>query len=87
MDGRSTLLRLVGKAIVHPRLGLLMVRTAWRFRSADWYRRPPFLPLPPTEYVAWRWQTAWGDADGATDAAALERYLRWARWMTRVKQR
>jgi hypothetical protein len=64
-----------------------MARTAWRFRSKDWYRRPPFLPVPPPGYLAWRSYTAWGDTEVVEDPVALERYLRWARWMTRVKQR
>lgn len=87
MQGRSTLLRLVGRAVVRPRLGLLMAGTAWRFRSKDWYRRPPFLPVPPVDYVAWRWHTAWGEEEQGADPVALERYMRWARWMTRVNRR
>lgn len=81
MSGRSTLVRLVGVAMLRPRLAFLMARTAWRFRSKDWYRRPPFLPVPPPEYLAWRSETAWGDAEHVTEPAALERYLRWVRWM------
>lgn len=87
MEGRSTLLRLVGMVFVHPRLGLELARTAWRFRSKDWYRRPPFLPLPPPDYMAWRSETAWGSTDTVAEPDVLMRYLRWARWMTRGKQR
>ena len=33
--------------IAHPtELGLDLVRVAWRFRSRDWYKRFPFLPVP-----------------------------------------
>jgi hypothetical protein len=26
----------------------------------DWYSRPPFLPLPPRDYLDWRLKTAYG---------------------------
>jgi hypothetical protein len=77
----STVLRLIGLAIVRPALGWALLRTAWRFRSADWYRRPPFLPLPPAPYLAWRMKTAWGDEEHQPGVAELERYLRWVLWM------
>jgi len=77
----STVLRLVGLALVRPGLGWALLRTAWRFRSRDWYRRPPFLPLPPASYLEWRMHTAWGDEEHGPDAAELERYLRWVLWM------
>ena len=77
----STMLRLVGLALARPVLGWALLRTAWRFRSRDWYRRPPFLPLPPAPYLAWRMHTAWGDEEHEPGAAELERYLRWVLWM------
>src|SRR5712671_1622534 len=50
--GWSTLTgRLVLRALVNPRLALDLVRLTWSFRARDWYRRPPFLPLPPRDYV------------------------------------
>ena len=81
MDGRSTLVRLVGKVVVHPSIAWLMLRAAWRFRARDWYRRWPFLPVPPADYLAWRAETAWGDAGHTADIDSLERYLRWVRRM------
>lgn len=77
----SSTIRLVGVAAIRPRLGWLLLRTVWRFRSRDWYRRPPFLPVPPAAYMAWRRQTAWGDTDRVPDPVELERYLRWVLWM------
>jgi len=81
METRSTLVRLVGKAVLHPSLALLMLRAAWRFRAKDWYRRAPFIPVPPADYMAWRAETAWGDAGHIADAESLGRYLRWVRRM------
>ena len=37
-----------------------LVRFYSRIVPGDWYRRPPFLPAPPKQYVAWRLQTAYG---------------------------
>jgi hypothetical protein len=74
----SQLLRqLAGLALRDPRLVPLLLGTAWRFRAKGWYRRAPFLPLPPAEYVAWRLHTAYGDGDALPQAAELARYLRW----------
>ncbi|HLU25499.1 MAG TPA: hypothetical protein VKZ58_07310 [Longimicrobiales bacterium] len=60
-----------------PRLYGLLLKAAWRFRARDWYRRPPFLPLPPPEYLAWRMHTAYGDEEVLPSLDELERYLRW----------
>jgi hypothetical protein len=54
---------------------------AWRFRAAGWYRRPPFLPLPPADYMAWRLETAFGDRSAVPSDGELSRYLRWTRRM------
>ena len=50
-------------AIRRPRMVPWLVRAAWAFRARDWYRRPPFLPLPPRSYLRWRLDTAYGDPD------------------------
>lgn len=70
-------LRLIGLAVRRPVLGWVLLRTTWRFRSRDWYRKAPFLPVPPAAYLAWRMHTAWGDEAHEPEAAELERYLRW----------
>ena len=79
--------RLAATAAMRPRLALTLVRIAWRMRARDWYRRPPFLPLPTARYVAWRLHTAFGDVDHSPDAAELERYATWVRWMGRMRSR
>ena len=42
--------------------GILWALTRFYFRliPGDWYRKPPFLPLPPTPYIRWRLRTAYG---------------------------
>lgn len=62
-----------------------MLRAAWRFRARGWWRRPPFLPLPPREYLAWRLHTAYGER-GEPTADELKRYLRWANRMHRTRK-
>jgi hypothetical protein len=74
---RHVILRLAGVALRHPGLIIPMLSAAWRFRSRDWYRRAPYLPLPPANYVEWRLHTAYGDADAVPPAADLARYLEW----------
>src|SRR3989449_7783871 len=59
----ALLARLALRATVNPRLALDLARLAWSFRARDWYRRPPFLPLPPRDYLRWRVFTAYGDED------------------------
>ena len=70
-------LRLALRAAVRPGLAAALLRVAWRFRMRGWWRQPPFLPLPPAEYVRWRMHTAYGDEDAVPPAADVERYARW----------
>lgn len=56
-----------------------LLHAAWRFRARGWWRRPPFLPMPPRAYLEWRLETAFGEAGYLPGPAQLERYLRWAR--------
>jgi hypothetical protein len=70
-------LALLLRTLRRPALALDLLRVAWRFRSRDWYRRFPFLPLPAREYVRWRMHTAYGDHDAVPTAAEIERYARW----------
>lgn len=77
MTSTTTLVQLLKQAAGRPGLLVAMLRAAWRFRARGWWRRPPFLPLPPREYLEWRMHTAYGD-DGSPTGAELDRYLRWA---------
>lgn len=60
-----------------------MARAAWRFRARGWWHRPPFLPVPPREYLEWRLHTAYGDGGRSPTVDELEGYLRWANRMVR----
>ena len=69
---------LAWRGIRNPATGLALVRVGWRFRSRDWYRRFPFVPLPARDYMRWRMYTAYGDAQIVPPADDIVRYARWA---------
>ncbi len=71
-------------ALRKPTLIPAMVGMAWSARARQWYRRPPFLPLPPASYIRWRMETAYGDRDAVPPLDELARFLRWAREMRRT---
>lgn len=77
----SPYLRILGMVLRRPRLVPDLLATAWAFRARDWYRRFPFLPLPPRRYVRWRMDTAYGDPAAVPPPEELARFLRWARRM------
>src|SRR5207249_10950473 len=76
--------RLALRGLLSPRLALDLVRLTWSFRARDWYRRPPFLPLPPRDYVRWRMFTAYGDEDAVPPLEDVLRFARRRRATTHV---
>ena len=75
---------LVIRAVVNPRLAMDLVRLAWAFRARGWHRQPPFLPIPPSEYVRWRMYTAYGDEDAVPPLGDVIRFARWRREVMRL---
>ena len=61
-----------------------LLRLAWAFRAREWYRRPPFLPLPPKEYMQWRMHTAYGDEGAIPSVGDVVRFARWRREVMRL---
>jgi hypothetical protein len=53
-------------------------------RMREWWRTPPFLPVPPTEYMRWRMYTAYGDEDVLPSVREVLRYARWRRELMRT---
>lgn len=83
----SKLLRqIAGLALRDPGLVPLLLGAAWRFRARNWYRRAPFLPLPPAEYVEWRLHTAYGAGDAGPQPGEIARYLRWSARMKKQQR-
>ena len=70
---------LAGRALVDPRLGVDLVRTAWAFRRRRWWARPPFLPLPDRDYLRWRMLTAYADEGAVPPPDDVIRFARWRR--------
>ncbi len=70
-------------AFRRPRVIPAMLGAAWAFRGRAWYRRFPFLPVPPASYMRWRMETAFGDAGAEPSMDDLERYLLWTARMRR----
>jgi len=76
---RALSLALAGRAVVNPRVALDLVGLAWSMRRRRWFRAPPFLPLPPGEYVRWRMYTAYGDENAVPPVEDVVRVARWRR--------
>jgi len=45
----------------------------------EWWRRWPFAPVPAADWMAFRMETAYGDADARPSAADLVAWLEWCR--------
>ncbi len=74
---------MLGVALRRPTAWPALLGLAWAARRRGWWRRPPFLPLPPASYLRWRMETAYGAADAAAPLEETVRYLRWAARMRR----
>jgi hypothetical protein len=62
-----------------PRLWTTALRVAGRTARRDWWRRPPFLPLPSRDYVRFRMQTNYGEAGATPTVDDVVDYLSWCR--------
>lgn len=80
----SLALRLAARGAVNPRIATDLLTMAWAMRRRNWLERPPFLPLPPPEYVAWRMVTAYGREDAVPPLEDVLRFARWRRHITRL---
>jgi hypothetical protein len=77
-------LQLTARCMVNPRLAIDLVRLIWAFRARGWMRRPPFLPMPPKEYIRWRMHTAYGDESAVPPPEDVVRFARWRREVMRL---
>ena len=75
----SLTLRLAARALVNPRLGADLLRTAWAFRRRNWWRSFPFVPLPDRAYLRWRMYTAYGDENAVPPVRDVIGFARWRR--------
>jgi hypothetical protein len=72
------------RAVVRPTLARDLLSLVWAFRRREWYRTPPFLPLPPPDYIKWRMYTAYGDADAVPPVEDIIRFATWRRRILRL---
>ena len=74
---------LVGAVVVRPSLWATAVTQVLRLAPRGWWRRPPFLPLPPADYMEFRLVTQYGGrflASGESiDSADVVDYLTWCK--------
>jgi hypothetical protein len=74
---------LVGAVIARPLLWPTAFRQLFRLAPKGWWRRPPFLPLPPADYLEFRLVTQYGgahlSAGGDIDPRDVLDYLSWCR--------
>ncbi len=75
--------RLARGALLRPTVLLDLIALAWAFRAWAWYRKAPFLPVPPPEYIRWRMMTAYGDEDAIPPVEDVLRFARWRRDLLR----
>jgi len=68
-----------------PRLWLTTVRVAGRTARAEWWRKPPFVPLPTADYVRFRMLTNYGDPAAVPTTADIVHYLAWCRAFPRAR--
>jgi len=78
---------MLGLALRRPSIWRSLLGLAWASRREGWWKRPPFLPLPPADYLAWRSETAWGDPEGTGSDAQMAGYLHWAARMRRLHRK
>ena len=76
----------IGKILLRrPRLVSAAVRLGVGLVPRRWWRRRPFLPLPDRDWLAFRMELAYGDADAVPSAEDLADYLQWAREMRMLR--
>lgn len=71
------MLAVAGAVARRPALWAEAVRTLPALARRNWWRTPPFLPLPDPAYLAWRVGTAYGDPRGPIDERDVVAYLEW----------
>jgi hypothetical protein len=70
----------VGVAVVRtPSLWRTAARQWRRTTPAAWWRRRPFLPIPPGEYLRFRLITQYGSVDHPVAALDVLNYLAWCK--------
>ena len=78
LAGRSAL-RSARAVAARPRLWPAAAALLLRFAPDRWWRRPPFVPLPPADLLRFRSETMYGDPDQTPSPADVAVWLEWCR--------
>jgi hypothetical protein len=76
------LVQVVVEVLRRPRLWSTAVRQYRRLVPRGWWRRAPFLPMPPRPYLRFRFVTAYGGGEVVEPLGAARdvvSYLEWCR--------
>lgn len=71
--------RLSVAVAMRPGLWSAAVRQGFRLARHDWWKTPPFLPLPSPDYIAFRITTQYGSPTATLEIADVIDYLKWCR--------
>jgi hypothetical protein len=79
-------MRVLMVVLARPTLWWVALRVGGRIVRSNWWRRPPFLPVPSRSYIRFRLETQYGTigsrelgAMAHTVAGDVLKYLRWVR--------
>ena len=64
----------------HLAIAIALVRYYFRIVPSGWYLQFPFVPLPPSKYLVWRFQTAYG-SDRPTWRVVLRDLWQFGGWL------
>ncbi|MGH9032584.1 MAG: hypothetical protein ACRDZV_10700 [Acidimicrobiia bacterium] len=83
---RGYWLRAAGRVARRPGLWPTAAIQARRIVPPRWWRRAPFLPVPPRQYVRFRLRTQYGPT-GEPEPGDVVTYLEWCREMAHTQRR
>jgi hypothetical protein len=70
----------------HPSLWATAIVQLGRMAPEGWWRRKPHLPVPDPEYLRFRMQTMYGDAEHPPEGDDVVTYLRWCKRFPRASR-
>ena len=77
--------RVIAKVLTRPGLWAVAIRQIFRLARPRWWARAPFLPVPPSDYLAFRMVTQYGSPDAVMSPDDVISYLQWCRgWDSRA---
>jgi len=39
---------------------IVLLKYGWKVKRKGWWYKFPFIPIPPKNWILWRFETAWG---------------------------